>query len=133
MPRFLIIKRHAMSGKIERVAPKGKLQKWETAEQAALREVGEETGISIKDLIVEQKIGATSLRSSHEIRGGMDKDITYFLMHFKGDPQTWVDIQPVEGYLGIFKRATLEEVLGLIYYKNMREIFTQAHSAIIKK
>ena len=42
-PRYLLIKRHAMSGKIERVAPKGKVQQGETPEQAALREVGEET------------------------------------------------------------------------------------------
>lgn len=119
-----------MSGKIEWVAPKGKLQKWETAQQAAFREVWEETGISLDKLVIEKMIWATSLRSSHEIRGGMDKDITYFLMQFNGDPQTWVNIQPVEWYLGIYKRATLEEVLWLIYYKNMREIFTQAHAAI---
>ncbi len=129
-PRFLLIKRHAMSGKIEWVAPKGKLQKWETAQQASLREVAEETWISPALLTIEQKVWATSLRSSHEIRGGMDKDITYFLMHFKGNPQKDVHIQPVEWYLWIYKWATLEEVLGLIYYKNMREIFTQAHSAI---
>jgi 8-oxo-dGTP pyrophosphatase MutT (NUDIX family) len=31
-----------MSGKIERVAPKGKIQKNETPQQAAIREVSEE-------------------------------------------------------------------------------------------
>lgn len=41
-PRFLIIKRHALSGKVERVAPKGKIQKGEKTEEAALREVSEE-------------------------------------------------------------------------------------------
>ena len=45
--RFLLIKRHALSGKIERVAPKGKIQIWETDEKAALREVSEETGIPL--------------------------------------------------------------------------------------
>ncbi|MBP6086003.1 NUDIX domain-containing protein [Patescibacteria group bacterium] len=128
-PRFLIIKRHAMSGKIERVAPKGKIQNNESPQQAALREVSEEVGISSDKLVIESKIGATSLRSSHEFKGGMDKDITYFLMHYHGDPAD-VRVQPVEGYLGIFKRATLEEATGLIYYKNMREIFTLAHAAI---
>lgn len=66
--RFLLIKRHAMSGKIEWVAPKGKLQKNETAEQAAVREAGEETGIPAQYLTVEGKLGATSLRTSHEYR-----------------------------------------------------------------
>lgn len=130
VPKFLIIKRHAMSGKIERVAPKGKLQKWETPQAASLREVWEETWINTNLLVIEQKIWATSLRSSHEMRGGMDKDITYFLMNFRGNPEKDVHIQPVEWYLWIYKRATLEEVLWLIYYKNMREIFTQAYAAI---
>lgn len=129
MPRFLLIKRHAMSGKIERVAPKWKIQKWETPQQAALREVSEEVGISTDMLVIESKIWATSLRSSHEMKWWMDKDITYFLMHFHGELDN-VRIQPVEWYLGIHKRATIEEVLWLIYYKNMREIFTQAYEAI---
>lgn len=129
-PRFLIIKRHAMSGKIERVAPKWKPQKWENLQQAAIREVSEETWIKQNLLVIEQKIWETSLRSSHKMKWWMDKDITYFLMHFYGAPQEDVHIQPVEWYLGIHKWATLEEVLWLIYYKNMREIFSQAHYAI---
>ena len=128
-PRFLIIKRHAMSGKIERVAPKWKIQKGETSQQAALREVSEEVWISSDMLVIESKIGATSLRSSHEVKWWMDKDITYFLMHYHGEPAN-IRVQPVEWYLGIFKWATLEEVLWLIYYKNMREIFTQGYAAI---
>jgi 8-oxo-dGTP pyrophosphatase MutT (NUDIX family) len=128
-PRFLLIKRHAMSGKIEWVAPKGKIQNDETPQQAAVREVSEEVGIPPNLLVIESKIWATSLRSSHELKGWMDKDITYFLMCYSGDPQK-IAVQPVEWYLGIYKWATLGEVLGLIYYKNMREIFTMAHEAI---
>ncbi len=41
-PKYLIIKRHALSGKIERVAPKGKIQKGEKIEETALRETSEE-------------------------------------------------------------------------------------------
>jgi hypothetical protein len=91
--------------------------------------VSEEVGISPAHIVIESKIWATSLRSSHELKWGMDKDITYFLMCYSGDPQS-IDVQAVEWYLGIFKWATLEQVLGLIYYKNMREIFTMAHEAI---
>lgn len=131
-PRFLIIKRHAMSGKIERVAPKGKIQKPETPQQAALREVSEEVGISQDMLVIESKVWATSLRSSSEVKWWMDKDVTYFLMHYHGDPAN-IRVQPVEWYLGIYKRATLEEVTWLIYYRNMREIFTQANEAIAQQ
>lgn len=128
-PRFLIIKRHAMSGKIEWVAPKGKIQKTESPQQAAIREVSEEVWISSDMLVIESKIWLTSLRSSAEVKWGMDKDVTYFLMHYHGEPDN-VHVQPVEWYLWIFKWATLNEVLWLIYYKNMREIFTLAHAAI---
>lgn len=55
-PRYLLIKRLALSGKIERVAPKGKLQSGESMEQAALREVSEECGIKASDLQIKQKI-----------------------------------------------------------------------------
>lgn len=60
----MVIKRHAMSGKIEWVAPKGKMQKGETPEQAAVREVSEETGLQTQHLFVREKIGSTSLRST---------------------------------------------------------------------
>jgi 8-oxo-dGTP pyrophosphatase MutT (NUDIX family) len=130
--RFLIIKRHAMSGKIERVAPKGKIQKWESPSQAAVREVWEEVGIARKDLMVQEKLGATSLRSSADVKGWMDKDVTYFLMHFTGTLED-ITIEPVEGFLGIHKWATLEEILWLIYYKNMRTIFMHAQDCITHK
>lgn len=85
-PRYLLIKRLALSGKIERVAPKGKLQAGETMQEAALREVSEECGIKQSDLHIEQKIGMTSLRSSETKRGHLDKDVTYFLMKYTGSP-----------------------------------------------
>lgn len=63
-PKYLLIKRHAMSGKIEWVAPKGKMQPKETPEQAAIREVSEESGLPTEKLFIRQKIGSTSLRST---------------------------------------------------------------------
>jgi 8-oxo-dGTP pyrophosphatase MutT (NUDIX family) len=42
-PRYLLIKRHALSGKIERVAPKGKIQIGENEKDSAIREIWEET------------------------------------------------------------------------------------------
>ena len=38
-PRYLLIKRHALSGKIEWVAPKWKIQIWEDEKKAAIREI----------------------------------------------------------------------------------------------
>jgi 8-oxo-dGTP pyrophosphatase MutT (NUDIX family) len=53
-PRYLIIKRHALSGKIERVAPKWKIQIWEDEKKAAIREIWEETWLKKEDLIIKQ-------------------------------------------------------------------------------
>jgi 8-oxo-dGTP pyrophosphatase MutT (NUDIX family) len=55
-PRYLLIKRHALSGKIERVAPKGKIQGNEDIQKTALREVSEETGIPINQMKLRDKI-----------------------------------------------------------------------------
>lgn len=128
-PRYLLIKRHALSGKIERVAPKGKIQGNEDIQKAALREVSEETGIPLNQMKLRQKIGTTQLRNTERIKGQMDKDVTYFLIEYSGTPDV-VNIETVEGYIGIYKWATLVEVLGLMYYQDIRELIRKAHSMI---
>lgn len=125
-PRYLLIKRLALSGKIERVAPKGKLQAGESMQDAAAREVSEECGIKLQDLQVKQKIWMTSLRSSETKRGHLDKDVTYFLMHYTGNPSA-IKITDGEGYVGIYKWASIQEVLGLIYYGDIRELIRRAY------
>ena len=128
-PRYLLIKRLALSKKIERVAPKWKIQQWESIEKAAVREVSEETGIPINQLKLKQELGTTQLRNTENIKGQMDKDVTYFLMQFEWDPSI-VNIGDNEWYIGIFKRATLNEVLGLIYYNDIRELIRKSYITI---
>ncbi len=128
-PRYLLIKRHALSGKMERVAPKGKIQSNEDTQKAALREVSEETWIPLNQMRIKQKMWVTQLRNVEHIKGQMDKDVTYFLIQFSGDP-TVVKIENIEGYVWLHKRATLAEVLWLIYYQDIREIIRQCHVVI---
>lgn len=128
-PRYLLIKRHALSWKIERVAPKGKIQENEDVQKAALREVSEETGIPINQMRMKQKIGTTQLRNTERIKGQMNKDVTYFLIEYTGNPSV-VNIENIEGYIGIYKWASLIEVLGLMYYQDIRELIRKAHSTI---
>jgi 8-oxo-dGTP pyrophosphatase MutT (NUDIX family) len=125
-PRYLLIKRHALSGKIERVAPKGKIQVGETEKDAAIREMGEETGIKKQDLIVKQLLGTTSLRSTETKKGHLDKDVTYFLMKYTGNPDA-IKLIEGEGYIGIYKRATIQEVINLIYYEDIRELVRKSY------
>ena len=128
-PRYLLIKRLAVSKKIERVAPKGKVQQWESLQTAALREVSEETGIPINQLKLKQQLGTTQLRNVENIKWQMDKDVTYFLMQFGGDPSI-LNITEKEGYIGVYKRATLSNVLGLIYYNDIRELIRKSYMLI---
>ncbi len=128
-PRYLLIKRHALSGKIERVAPKGKIQGNENIQKTALREVSEETGIPINQMRIKQQLGMTQLRNTERQKGQMDKDVTYFLMEYTGNPD-FVKIEHAEGYIGIHKRCTLNEILALIYYQDIRELIRKSYSLI---
>ena len=78
-PRYLLIKRHALSWKIERVAPKWKIQIWEDEKKAAIN--------SVK--LIE-----------------------------------W------EWYIWIYKRASIEEVLWLMYYADIRELVRKSYFLI---
>ncbi len=128
-PRYLLIKRHALSGKIERVAPKGKIQWSEEIRKAALREVSEETGIPINQMTIKHQLGTTQLRNTQQQKGQMNKDVTYFLMQYSGNPD-FVKIEHAEWYIGIYKRCTLNEVLALIYYQDIRELIRKSYSLI---
>lgn len=128
-PRYLLIKRHALSGKIERVAPKGKIQGNEDIQKAALREVSEETGIPINQMKIKHQLGTTQLRNTEHQRWQMDKDVTYFLIQYAGNPD-FVKIEQAEGYIGVYKRCTLTEVIALIYYQDIRELIRKSYALI---
>lgn len=130
--RFLLIKRHALSWKVERVAPKWKLQEWENNEKAALREVSEETWIPINLLSVVQNLWVAKILWLEDKNWKFDKEVTYFLMKFAGDPDM-VDIKPVEWYLWVYKWATISEVLNLIYYSDIRELFRKWYNSLQEK
>ncbi len=130
--KFLLIKRHALSKKVERVAPKGKIQNGEKPEHAALREIEEETWLQRSDLLVKQVLDTLSLQLYNDKgRLGVDKDITYFLVQYNGDP-AMVKVADAEGFLGMYKWANLQQVLWLVHYKDLRELFRIAHGMIGK-
>lgn len=130
-PKFLLIKRHALSGKIEWIAPKGKIQAGEKPIESAVREVSEETGIPINKLIPREQLWIVSLRSNPD-EWNLNKDITYFLMKYTGDPSL-VKIEEGEWYVWVYKWANLAEVQALVYYKNIRELYRKAFIVIKSK
>lgn len=98
----------------EWVFPKGHLEEGETAEQAALREVWEETGIHAK---IIRHIGET--RYQFFADGSMrDKTVHWFLMT-TDDPT--IRLSKAEGFQsGRF--ATIEEVHKHLAYDNDRQM-----------
>ena len=131
-PRFLVIKRHAISWKVERVAPKWKLQDGENYEKAALREVAEETWIPINLLSVVQNLWTAKILWLEDKNWKFDKEVTYFLMKYDWS-QDLVDIKPVEGYLWVYKWATISEILNLIYYTDLRELYRKWFNTLHEK
>ncbi len=130
-PKFLIIKRLAKSWKIEWVAPKWKVKEWENPKETALREVSEETGLPINKLKLYNELWVVHIRYTNW-DNNFDKDVTFFLIEYLWDPQL-VKIIDWEGYIWIYKWATIEEIINLIYYPNLREIFVKAYWEIKKK
>ncbi len=129
-PLFLLIKRQAMSKRIERIAPKGKLQEFENAEKAALREIEEETGLLKQNLQIKQKLNTLSLQLYMDDWSlWLEKDISYFLIQYHGDPSA-VKLQNTEWFLGQYVWTDIQKALNLITYRDLRELFRVAHQAI---
>lgn len=132
LPRFLLIKRYALSKKIEWVAPKWKIEKWELPEAAAMRETSEETWIPYDKLVSYGKLWDITLSFQSDTRYVFDKSISYYLLELKSDPKA-LHVMEQEWYLWIYKWATIQEVLGLVYYENLREIFRDWYVKVINK
>ena len=127
-PRFLLIKRFALSKKIERIAPKGKIQPGEKPEDAAVREIGEEAWLDVKKLIVKEKLDTLSLQLYNDYgKLWVDKDITYFLIEYTWEADE-VTIQDGEWFVWMYKWAEIVNVLNLVIYKDLREVFRLGYS-----
>lgn len=128
--RFLLIKRFALSKKVEWIAPKWKIMLLEKPEKAALREICEEAGLAQDKLLIKEKLDTLSLQLfNSQGKLWIDKDITYYLVHYTWDPDA-VKIIDGEGFLGMYKRATIQEVLWLVPYTNLRELYRTSYHMI---
>ena len=131
-PKFLLVKRHALSKKVERVAPKWKIQNGELPEQAAVREIGEEVWLDKKDLQVKEVLDTLSLQLYNEQwKLWVDKDITYFLVNYKWKPDS-VHVADSEWFLWVYKWASIKEIISLVQYRDLRELFRMAYGMIGK-
>lgn len=128
-PRFLLLKRQALSNRIEWILPKGKIKQWETPEDAAKREVSEEIWVRFSELDNEAFLDKLEIKLQNWTGGKYEKDIDYYLMRYSGDPNN-LNIISWEGYVGTFKWADIKQALALVNYQNLRLLIKKAYEQI---
>ena len=117
--KILLIKDHVGKWTL----PKGLIEKGETSEQAALREVKEETGL--ENLRVIEKLG--NVKYFYQLKGEkIFKIVTFFLMEAKDE-----ELKP-EWEIQDAKWFKIEEILEKNSYKNSIEIFKKGLEFIKK-
>ena len=103
--------------------PKGGIEHGETLEQAAVREVAEETGISG---VIDAELGAIDYSFySREQSSRIHKTVHYYLMHATGGDTANHDHEVSEA-----RWTTLREALRLMTYPNEREMVRRAAEAL---
>ena len=124
-PKFLLIKRFSYGKKIERVAPKGKKELWETDELTCIREISEETWLNINKLSIKSKIWSIDLNDY----GKMNKVITYYLVEYMWSPDD-IKLQEDEWFMWVHKWADITNAIWLIPYSWLRDLFRQWYATL---
>lgn len=132
-PLFFIMKRRALSGKIERVAPKGKIESNEKPEYTCVREISEETGMNINELRIVTKLhGAVELKNMNFGKGTTDKSISYYLVEYLWSAHDLTIISQ-EWLTGMYKRSTMIDIINLVPYRDLRAVFREAFDYLQKQ
>jgi len=118
-PRFLLIR----DGYGNWGFPKGHVESGEQAEAAAVREVGEETGL--RDLVLIRSID--TIDWSFRFRGDSIHKICHFFLMESSRART--SPQRAEGITAC-RWTTYEEAGRLLSYRNAREVLRQAQEMI---
>jgi len=128
-PYFLVLKRQAMSKKIEWTAPKWKPKGKENPVETAKREIQEETNIDPTLLIEKWKLWDFLISFEDT---DFAKKVTYFLFEYKWDKNN-VKISDSEWYIWVYNWLPIEKIINLIEYKTLRELYRKWYQQIASK
>ncbi len=98
--------------------PKGHVKANETELETALREVNEESGLSV---VLDQDFRETI---NYSPKGGVSKDVVYFVGWC--DAQEAKNLRPQQSEIAAAKFVLLEEAEGIITFSSGKEIFKKA-------
>ena len=104
--------------------PKGHLQEGEAPAAAALREVGEETGLAALEL----RAPIETIDWSFRFRGRLIHKVCHFFLIETPDRRTAP--QRAEGITAC-RWATFEQAVHLVSYENARMVLQQAHALVV--
>lgn len=102
--------------------PKGHVEKGETFEQTAMREVLEETGIHI------QILPQFASKSEYTIQGKVEKTVTIYLAK-TADTQTTIQREEIEDYIWL----NYDKAMETLRFINDRNILQSAHDFLVKQ
>ena len=104
--------------------PKGHINKEENPNEAALREVREETGCLAKITAV---LGTITYQFKKKgLQALVHKDVTFFLMSIEGASCGVLDTEEVAGV----KWASFDEAIRIVSYENERQIIRKAKQVV---
>jgi len=127
IPYFLVLKRQAMSKKIEWTAPKWKSKWQEDPIETAKREIEEETCIN-PDLLLDKWKLWDFLISFPDT--DFVKKVTYFLFEYKWDKNK-VKVSDSEWYIWVYNWLPIEKIINLVEYKTLRELYRKWYQQIM--
>jgi 8-oxo-dGTP pyrophosphatase MutT (NUDIX family) len=104
--------------------PKGHLEGGEAPEAAAIREVGEETGL--RDLAIRGPID--TIQWSFRFRGDQIHKVCHFFLMETGQSQT--SPQRTEGITAC-RWTSFDEANRMLSYRNAREVLRRAYAMIV--